>query len=333
MKGRTEALVRLAREHALLIPEPDRMLFRLEGREALDLLHRISTNDILTGAPVRTVRTLFCTEKGRVIDVAEIVSTGKDLFMVLTASSTDRLLAWIEKFTITEDITISPLTTDSATYLLIGPEAIPTAQSLRLLETGRVPLPDFSAGRTESILAWRSTFGGIPCVRISAGRAAGLPKTLGEKVLSVFPEHAHDVYDVLRTISLVPETGHEIMDTYNPLEIGLLNEISFTKGCYIGQEVIARLDSYKKVQRKLCLLSAIETPLPEIGTAVQCQGADVGAVTTAVSTQARSLVLAVVRNEACEGHETLQISGRDFSIYRGTYPAYSLLDFVEGGME
>jgi aminomethyltransferase len=67
-------------------------------------------------------------------------------------------------------------------------------------------------------------------------------------------------YETLRVENGIPSPGRELTETYNPLEAGLTTLISWTKGCYIGQEVIARLDSYDKVQRHLVGLTLDGTP-------------------------------------------------------------------------
>jgi folate-binding protein YgfZ len=59
----------------------------------------------------------------------------------------------------------------------------------------------------------------------------------------------------------IPREGCELIDSFNPYETNLRHAISFTKGCYIGQEVIARLDTYQKVQRRLVGLSFEQKPL------------------------------------------------------------------------
>jgi folate-binding protein YgfZ len=61
-------------------------------------------------------------------------------------------------------------------------------------------------------------------------------------------EEAYNIYRVEQGILAAP---NEINDDYNPNEAGLLEYIDFKKGCYIGQEVIARLDTYDKVQRSV----------------------------------------------------------------------------------
>jgi folate-binding protein YgfZ len=80
------------------------------------------------------------------------------------------------------------------------------------------------------------------------------PKLAGEKVR-----------DLYRVENGLPSTPNEINDQYNPYEIDLIDEVDFEKGCYIGQEVIARLDTYQKVQRflhKVKIKSDQELELP-----------------------------------------------------------------------
>jgi folate-binding protein YgfZ len=72
-------------------------------------------------------------------------------------------------------------------------------------------------------------------------------------------------------------------DRHNPLEAGLRQAISFDKGCYVGQEVIARLNTYGKVSRKLVGLSLpAGSPLPSRGAELFAEGRAVGRVTSAV---------------------------------------------------
>ena len=60
-----------------------------------------------------------------------------------------------------------------------------------------------------------------------------------------------EAMEALRVENGLPRWGHELGDAYNPLEAGLTGSVSWTKGCYIGQEVVARLWTYHKVQRYL----------------------------------------------------------------------------------
>ena len=77
----------------------------------------------------------------------------------------------------------------------------------------------------------------------------------------------------------MPEFGSELGEPYNPLEAGLIGSVDFAKGCYIGQEVIARLDSYKKVQKYLVSLRFTNQSVSS-GDVLSQDGRPVGAITS-----------------------------------------------------
>jgi folate-binding protein YgfZ len=80
----------------------------------------------------------------------------------------------------------------------------------------------------------------------------------------------------------LPVAPHELNEDHNPLEAGLTDAISFDKGCYVGQEVVARLNAYDKVSRSLVGLALpVDGGLPAPGTAVVVEGSPAGQVTSA----------------------------------------------------
>ena len=85
--------------------------------------------------------------------------------------------------------------------------------------------------------------------------------------------------DAARVNFGVPEYGPEMGEPYNPLEAGLIGSIDFAKGCYIGQEVIARLDTYKKVQKYLVSLRFADASVSP-GDELLQEGVKVGEVTS-----------------------------------------------------
>lgn len=96
--------------------------------------------------------------------------------------------------------------------------------------------------------------------------------------LSVIGKHA---YDFFRIENIIPAYPNEINDLTNPYEVNLINEVCFTKGCYIGQEVIARLNTYSKVKRKLVTINLKdEITISEPFTIVDDNSNQVGEITT-----------------------------------------------------
>ena len=89
-----------------------------------------------------------------------------------------------------------------------------------------------------------------------------------------------EAHETARIWTGVPDHGRELGDEYNPLEAGLVGSIDFTKGCYIGQEVIARLDSYHKVQKYLVRLVFGEDAVVSTGTILLEDGKPIGKVTS-----------------------------------------------------
>ncbi|GIS65121.1 MAG: hypothetical protein CM1200mP3_13690 [Chloroflexota bacterium] len=87
----------------------------------------------------------------------------------------------------------------------------------------------------------------------------------------------------------IPESGFELTEEYNPLEVNPKNHISFNKGCYVGQEVVARLDTYDKVKRRLVGLTWRDEMIFESGANIFYDGDNIGTLTS--TTKSPKLVI------------------------------------------
>lgn len=214
-------------------------LLYLKGREARDLLQRISTNDLkaLDSGPVTTVLT---NEKGRIVDVITVILLNEQVLLV-AGTSTDVSIpeTWINRFIIMENVVVERANSDFSHVLLPG----------RSKATGR-------AGRVEFVDPW--------------GLHILVPVTAREQTendpIHNLEEIGSTDLEIYRIAKGIPRWGVELTENHNPLEAGLHSLISWTKGCYVGQEVIARLDTYKKVQQYLvtCILPGTWTDLSRI---------------------------------------------------------------------
>ncbi len=228
----------------------------VRGKDGLDLLHRLSTNDLLGGPVPRAVRTLFTSEKGRVVTDAEVVVTATQIYLISWSSALGKLRDWIDRFTIHEDIRLDELTDSISVTWLLGPPSFSSASFQHQLEahSGGTQSPNSPEGAW-----WKSDLGSIPGIRWLAGRdvAGGF---LDAAVHGGRMKIDATSYDLIRIAAGVPAYPNELNGDVHPLEIGLREDISFNKGCYVGQEVVARLDAYDKVQRQLVLLAAQDYP-------------------------------------------------------------------------
>jgi aminomethyltransferase len=116
-------------------------------------------------------------------------------------------------------------------------------------------------------------------------------------------------YNALRIRAGRPGIGHELSPDYLPLEVGLWDEVSFTKGCYTGQEIIARMESRGKLAKTIVTLALdqwVEAPAK-----ISSAGREIGALTSSAQTPDGELLgIGVVKVAAAElGTQVLVADG------------------------
>lgn len=227
----------------------------LQGGESLDFLNRLSTND-LAKLPTGKVRpTILTTEKGRMIDLVLVLNAGDHIVLVVSEGNSAGVKGWLEKFLIMENISITDLTPFRKRISILGPEAPSIASHLAGTDVTASGDSFFRLPGAAELFLYRNPEWSVPVYDIVGEPGSidpmnqGLRTAAGEKVAA--PGVGQEAIEVFRVETGIPLWGREITDQVNPLEAGLSRFVSFTKGCYIGQEVIARLDTYKKLQRNL----------------------------------------------------------------------------------
>ncbi len=272
----------------------------VRGKDRVDLLHRLSTND-LTGLGDGDIRsTLLLTDKGRLIDLLEVWAIEDTLLLRVSAGAADVVKRWIDKYTITEEIEVIDVTDSLGEVLLLGPQAesaiapvagkAPPAGSFRAFQTGSGEVMIGSVRLGESLAIRLIGEGGAiaDCWKRILAAESGV-RPMGTMA-----------YDAWRILQGIPAFGREMTEEFNPYDAGLRGDISFTKGCYIGQEVVARLDTYQKARRRLSGI-VLEEPCPVEGERVVARlgEEEVGWVTSclAIPLRGKHPGLAVLREE------------------------------------
>lgn len=245
------------------------------GRDRLDLLHRLATNSLLDLEPGRGVQTCFCTPKGRLIDWTVVMDRGDDLLIL--SGNPDRLSGHIQQYTITEDVTVRNYM--AIEVVVCGPAA---ASVLGIeLDPWAFLDKDFAGVRIQ-VVRIEPLMG--DAYAVLAPDAVALRSLLAKQGRALLPEEV----DELRVEACIPAHPNEINEDHNPWEAGLEDAISLVKGCYIGQEVIARLNTYDKVRRKLVSLRLDRSF--EQGAPLLQDGEEVGELTTVVGPRALGYV-------------------------------------------
>ena len=241
-----------------------------DGPDLLSLLQRLSTGDVANLADGDGRSTVLTTAKGRIVERLFVLALGDGRRLLLGGPAAEsRTLDHLKKYTFAEQTGLRSVTGETSQFALLGPT---TADVLDHLDLQR-PEPNKSIVATfEGHELWLvgtdgETTDGISLI-VPNEAAIALLDRLNEALTRAGGRlTGEDVIDVWRLERGIPVSGSELTDEHNPLEVGLWDAVSFSKGCYVGQEVVARLNTYDKVSRSLVKLRVdadveIATPTP-----------------------------------------------------------------------
>jgi tRNA-modifying protein YgfZ len=264
-------------------------VIELKGKDVLDFLHRISTNATKDLQKESLTETIFTSEKGRIIDLTTLINFDDYKLLVCSKANKDKVLWWIQKYTITDDVAASDVTGKYSFLEIIGPHA----DSFMTMICGNIAndiQPEtFKVINAEGIIFFlaRVKHDGKTKFWVFADPVNGkllikyMMENKGAFDFGIVGEDAYKSYRIERGI---PASPNELNDQFNPHEAKITDAVSFTKGCFIGQEVIARLDTYDKIQKKLMGISFVENvDLDEQYLLFDAEGKDAGIVTSIVN--------------------------------------------------
>ncbi len=232
-------------------------VIQLEGKDTLEFMHRVSTNAVKDLKPFEKKNTLFLNAKGRFIDRTTLINLENFYLLIGNLDGNKKLFNWINKYIIMEDIKTADVTNDYKLIELIGPQS---ESYLTLLvgddikKLGSENVISTNADGFSFYLFRNSLINGKISFQILIEKERSdefIEYMLNNKSVFDVGMISDETYGVARIESGNAALPNELNDKYNPHEVNLIHEVCFKKGCYIGQEVIARLDTYDKVQKKM----------------------------------------------------------------------------------
>ena len=207
---------------------------------------------------------------------------------------------------------------------MTGPTVTNTLNALGL-DVSSLPRFHSSAHKLGGIdlLIWHTLSAGIPTyeVILDAVHTTVVREIFINAGVTLVGSEALEAHRISQGI---PFYGSEFSDDTNPLESRLKGAISFNKGCYIGQEVVARLDTYKKVQRLLMGVTFTAPVLPGVSLLDE-HDARVGSVTSVARIPGTSNFagLALIKRDQSSPGNTLHVSGENVQAILAE-PLYAL---------
>jgi len=296
--GNDAAAIQAARQGVALVDLSHWGLLKISDDDRLRYLHNQSTNDFQRLKPGQGCDTVFVTSTARTIDLATAYVTDDAVLLLVSPNRRQQLIEWLDRYIFPMDrVELKDVSSESATFILIGPESDAVLQQM----SDEMLVEDAYASHHEQRLDGfkvRVAVGNglaLPgyTLIVSASNAAKLWQALTEAGAMPMGDR---IWEQLRIQQGRPIPDRELTDDYNPLEAGLWNTISFDKGCYIGQETIARLNTYKGVKQQLWGIR-LQAPV-EPGAVVMVGEEKVGKLTSFTETDQGLFGLAYIRTKA-----------------------------------
>ena len=267
----------------------------VKDSDRLPFLHNQSSNNLQTLKPGQGCDTVFLTSTARTVDLVRAYVLEDAVFLLTSPNRYQQLLANLDKYIFFADrVQLVNATHDYAVFSLLG------EQSSQILEQLGINF-DPSQG-THQVF----TLGEIS-LRVAIGSGLAVPgytfivpqaqaPQLWQELAKLATPIGTKLWETLRILQGRPAADAELTDDYNPLEAGLWHTISFNKGCYIGQETIARLDTYKGVKQNLWGIHLTAPANP--GDPLFVAGEKVGKLTSYAQTNTGFFGLAYIRTKA-----------------------------------
>lgn len=319
MKEEHREAYHAAHESAAYYVFPDGGSLSIHGEDRVDFLQRQSTNDLSMIVPGTTVATILLSPTARIIDFLHLYRAGQEhqpgtelsesLVAITLPGRHEETAQFLQgRIFFMDNVKVID---DSRSYThinLIGPDSsrVLVENGIKLPdEPGKISSTEFHGGEMRIIQMDGLLYSGY-YVLAPMDLARSIESMLGQARIRRLPP---DVYRLIQIESGLPSAAGELTEKYTPLELGLGKAISDNKGCYTGQEIIARQLTYDKITRSLVGLN-LYSPASQ-GDRLYFDGKPAGEITSASeSPRFGNIALAVVRRPYNEEKVILQVRSR-----------------------
>jgi folate-binding protein YgfZ len=313
-----------ARRQAAFVDRSDRGRIIVSGSDRRSYLQGLLTNDIAALGAGQGCYAAYLTAQGRMIADLHVYELGDAILVTVAGDVKDTVLARLDQFLFGEDVQLGDVTSTFSQMAVVGPDAARTIEKV-------------ISGMTADSLAAMADHGNARAEFSGGAAIVARAADLGEAGFDLFVERSRApeleaalaaagatrldaaTADAIRIESGVPLFHHDMDEETIPLEAGIeAQAISFTKGCYVGQEVIIRVlhRGHGRVVRKLVGLVFDGSDAPSGGAAIQAGEREIGRITSATFSPAmqKPIALGYVHRDFIEPGTRVVVDGREAEI-------------------
>jgi tRNA-modifying protein YgfZ len=261
---------------------PGSGVVRVQGADAEKVINNQCTNDIKK-LPVGHLCEGFITNvRGWCVEHVFVGKLAGEILLVGQFGNSQFLSNHIERYIVREDACVADLSSQK-TLLLLNAEEVSTVANefgMRSFRPKPGEIHNCSMGDLEMLMLSTSMLQSGD--QLMVGNLADRTKVLAMLNSAGIHLETEEQFELRRILSFWPRAGKEILEKSLPQELDRdTSAISFTKGCYLGQETIARLDARGQLQKKLCLLRIDTSSVVAQGVPVLRDEQPVGQITSA----------------------------------------------------
>lgn len=273
----------------------------LAGSDRVRWLNGMISNNVRDLATGHGVYAFLLNAQGHIQADLYVFQRGNSLLVDAERSLRDKILQFFDHYIIADDVEVKDISDQLTALGLTGPG------SLKVLERAGIVVPELGYLQFADV-NWNNA----TLTLLHSGEEAK-----DSWQVWIAPEHLGSLWDALvkagarptgaaalnlfRISRAIPQLGQDIRERDLPQETGQMRALNFTKGCYLGQEIVERIRSRGAVHRQFGAF-AVEGPLPEPGTKIHAEGKEVGEVTSSATLPLpggdRPVALGYLRREA-----------------------------------
>jgi folate-binding protein YgfZ len=296
--GNDSAAIKAVREGVAICDRTHWGRILVSDSDRLRFLHNQSTNDFEQLKPGQGCDTVFVTSTARTIDLATAYVTEDAVLLLVSPSRRQYLIDWLDRYIFFADqVKLQDVTSETAAFSLIGSNSDALLEQLGVSSIIGQPYATHQLVQLADVEVRVAVGSGLATLGytliVPAEKAANVWSFL---VAAGSVPMGDRVWEVLRIQQGRPIPERELTEDYNPLEAGLWQTLSFNKGCYIGQETIARLNTYKGVKQYLWGIR-LDAPA-EPGSVITVGEEKVGKLTSYTDTEKGAFGLGYIRTKA-----------------------------------
>ncbi|WP_298820478.1 CAF17-like 4Fe-4S cluster assembly/insertion protein YgfZ [Chloroflexus sp.] len=301
---------------AVVADETDRGRLWMRGRDRAALLHRLSTNHIERLQPGQGTLTVLTTPIGRMIDLLRVYALPDALLLETGPEHGAPILRHLRKNIFFNDqVTVADAGAELGQIGVYGPQAGQVAQKLGLpSDLSRYSIVVGRWGEIEVLVARCDPLGGDGYTLYPPASQTAALLTALTAAGAVLLDRA--TAEIARVEHGYPRFGREITLDYIPLEADLWRAVSFQKGCYVGQEIIARMESRGRIAKQLRGLQ-LQAPPESLPAKVLADTKEIGDLTSVVNSPRYGWIgLAYLRSVYAEAGTTVLVANQPATVCR-----------------